>query len=77
MLTRFFLWLGLSRDDRVWLWSKIVSASALLTSGLVPLDNYVTPAEHKAITILAVCVLFLAGSYSTSPLPGKLEKDQP
>jgi hypothetical protein len=71
MLTTLLLRLGFSRDDATWFWGKIVSASALLTSGLVPLDTYVTPGEHKFLTVAATVVLFFAGSYGTSPLPGK------
>jgi hypothetical protein len=71
MLTNLLLDLGLTRDSLLWLWGRLAAGAALIASGLVPLDGYVGPGWAKAITIAAVIVLWLAGKYDASPLPGK------
>jgi cytochrome b subunit of formate dehydrogenase len=75
VLTTLFLRLGLTRDDALWFWSRLTSGALLIVSGLVPLDSYVGPTGHKALTVGAVIVLWLAGKYDASSLPGK--KDHP
>lgn len=62
--------LGLTRDSAVWFWSRLTSGALLVISGLVPLDAYVSPGQQKWLRIVAALVLWLAGRYDASPLPG-------
>lgn len=66
--------LGLTRDSWIWLWGRFVSGATIIT-GLIALGNhmldaYLTPGEVKYLTMAAVVVLWLAGRYDSSPLPG-------
>lgn len=70
MLTNAIISLGLTRDSLLWFWSRLVSGALLIVSGLVPLDAYVTPTQHKILTVSAAVVLWLGGKYDSSPLPG-------
>jgi hypothetical protein len=75
MLTTWFVSLGLTRDSAVWFWGRLVSGATLFL-GYVVLDpmtvgQYLTATEVKAVTLLAVVVLWLAGKYDSSPLKGK------
>lgn len=71
MLTNAFLSLGLTRDSLVWFWSRLVTGALLLASGVVPLDQYIGPRWEKALTVTCVIILWLAGKFDSSPLPGK------
>lgn len=62
---------GLTRDSAIWAWGRLSSGALLIVSGLVPLDQYVTPGHQKLLTVAAAIVLWLSGKYDTSPLPGK------
>ena len=68
-LTNQLVSLGLTRDSLIWFWSRLVAGSLLIASGLIPLDQYVGK-WAKAIQVSAVVILWLAGKYDTSPLPG-------
>lgn len=62
--------LGFTRDDAVWLYSRIVAGAALLTSGLVDLTKWgFTPGWVRAITIASVILMWFSGKYDSSPLP--------
>jgi hypothetical protein len=75
MITNLFLSLGLTRDSLVWFWSRLVSGAAIVLSIVVSgshiLDPYVPPSAMKVLAILAVLVLWLAGKFDSSPLPGQ------
>ena len=62
--------LGLTRDSLLWFWSRLASGALLISSGLVPLDTYIGPRWAKVVQVLAVLVLWFAGKYDSSPLPG-------
>ena len=71
MITNTLISLGLTRDSWVWFWSRLVTGSLLIASGLVPLGEYIGPKTAKALQIAAVLILWLSGKYDSSPLPGK------
>lgn len=71
MLTQWLCTLGFTRDSALWFWGRLSSGALLIVSGLVPLEPYVGPRWSKAITVAAVAVLWLAGKYDSSSLPGK------
>ena len=71
MITNFFISIGLTRDSWVWFWSRLVTGSLLIASGLVPLGDYIGPKTAKGVQIAAVMILWLSGKYDSSPLPGK------
>ena len=75
MLTRWLISLGVTRDSALWFWSRLVSAAAVLGTGLVNLSAYLSPGQIKATQVGAVIVLWLAGKYDSSQLPG--EKKEP
>jgi hypothetical protein len=64
---------GFTRDSAVWFWGRLSTASLLIASGIVPLDEYVGE-WSKAIQIGAVIILWLSGKYDSSPLPGKAKE---
>jgi hypothetical protein len=79
-LTRIFLSLGLTRDSMVWFWGKIVAISALIASGMLDLNywlSYVglhpTVYEIRWVQVISVIILYFSGQYSNSLLPGKLD----
>ncbi len=75
MIAQKLIQLGFTRDDATWLWSRVVAGSALLASGLVDLTKWgFTPGWVRAITIVSVVVMWLAGKYDASPLPKDPEK---
>jgi hypothetical protein len=69
-ITNTLLTMGLTRDSLVWFWGRLTAGAALVATGLVPLDDYMTPGWQKVLTVGAVVVLWLAGRYDSSPLPG-------
>lgn len=74
-ITNTLLTLGVTRDSLLWFWGRLVSGALLISMGLIPLDQYVSPDWQKAITVGAAIVLWLSGKYDSSPLPGnKKEK---
>lgn len=75
-ITTLLLKYGVTRDSLLWVWSKLCAAAALVVAGFVPLDRYMSDQhQHWAVAVAAI-VLFLAGQYNSSPLPGK-PKDPP
>lgn len=69
-ITNFFCWLGLTRDSLLWFWSRLVAGSLLVAAGVVPLEEHIGPKWAKVAQLAAVLVLWLAGKYDSSPLPG-------
>lgn len=75
MMTNTLISLGLTRDSLAWFWSKLVTAALILISGtnVIPMDDYISAANQKWLTLVCVVILWLAGTYDSSPLPGKKE----
>lgn len=72
MISSFLISLGLTRDSWVWFWSRLVGAALIVVApGIIPLDQYVGEKWAKIIQIIAVLILWFAGKYDSSPLPGK------
>ena len=71
MLTDLVLSLGLTRDSWLWFWGRLVSGATLILAAgpLDLLDAYVSDNWQKALTVLAVIVMWLAGKFDSSPLP--------
>ena len=67
-LTNSLISWGFNRDSALWFWSRLTTASLLIASGMVPLDEYVGY-WSKAIQAGAVIILWLSGKYDSSPLP--------
>ena len=66
--------LGFTRDSVGWFWGRLVSG-ATIVMGVVALggplfNDYLTPQHQKWLIVAAVVVLWLAGRYDSSPLPG-------
>jgi len=70
----FLVNLGLTRDSWLWFWGKLSSGSLLLISGLLPLQDYLTPHEVKALTVTCTVILFFSGHYDSSILPAGPKK---
>lgn len=79
-LTRLFVRFGLTRDMAIWFWSKLLAAATLIADRVIDLAYWLTylgwhPTEtliHR-LTIGAVVLLWIAGSYSQSPLASRAE----
>lgn len=71
MLTNWLLSLGLTRDSWVWFWGRLTSGALLIVSGLVPLEEHMPAKAATGLRLGAVLVLWLAGKYDSSPLPGR------
>ena len=69
-ITNSLISLGLTRDSWIWFWSRLVTGSLLIASGLVPLGDYIGPKTAKGLQMVAVIILWLSGKYDASPLPG-------
>jgi len=71
-ITNTLLALGVTRDSFIWFWSRLVAGATLvLTAGpLGYLDPYFSDDTQKWIVLGCAIVLWLAGKYDTSPLPG-------
>jgi len=79
-ITTLFLAMGLTRDSHLWLWSRLVAVAALLSTGVVEISQVgayigvdISEVWANRIGVAAVVVLWLAGKYDTSALPGKHE----
>lgn len=75
MLTNLLLNLGLTRDWAGWLWGRLISGATIVMAlyalnGDNTFSGYVTPHELKALIVVAVVVMWLAGKYDSSELPG-------
>ena len=77
-MTHLLLSIGLTRDSAVLLWGKLLAVAALIASGTLDLcywSAYVgaplSTTHVHIVQVAAVVVLYLAGQYSTSPLPAK------
>lgn len=70
-MNTFLINLGLTRDSWVWGWSRWVAFCALIISGVVPLDQYLSPKFLAALKAIALLTVLFAGKYDSSPLPGK------
>lgn len=71
MLSQFLIQWGITRDSVIWFWSRVTTGALLLLSGVIDLPSYVGPGWAKTITITCSVILFFAGKYDSSPLPGK------
>lgn len=69
-MTSFLISMGITRDSFIWFWSRLTMGAILITTGFVPLDPYVGYKWANFIHILSVVILWLAGKYDSSPLPG-------
>lgn len=70
-LSQLLIQWGFTRDSFLWFWSRLTTGALLLVSGLIDLPSYVGVGWSKAITVTCVVILFFAGKYDSSPLPGK------
>jgi hypothetical protein len=68
-MNSYLIDLGLTRDSWIWFVGKITSGALLLISGLLPLQDYLTPHEIKGLTVVCAIVLWFSGHYDSSPLP--------
>jgi hypothetical protein len=73
---------GLTRDSRVWLWSRITAIAAIVASGAVDvvglsdwLGIHLTATAAHWVTAVAVIVLWVGGKYDSSPLPGSSKEE--
>jgi hypothetical protein len=73
MLTNLILQLGLTRDSLVWFWGRLVTASTILAAAgpFDLMDPYLSDDAQKWVVLVAVIILWLAGRYDSSPLPGR------
>jgi hypothetical protein len=76
-ITTLFLKLGLTRDSRLWLWSRVLAVATLVATGTVQISDLgdyvglnISDIWANRIAVAAVAVLWLAGKYDTSALPG-------
>lgn len=81
MLVRLFLSLGFTRDDEKWLWGRVVSAAALVASGVFDLSYWatyvgvtLTVTEIHIVNVVAIGILWISGKQSTSHLPADPDK---
>lgn len=77
-LTNILIRLGFTRDSAMWLWGRIIGASAAIASGVFDLTywaNYIgVPLSERGnhiITVVAVGILWISGKQATSHLPPK------
>lgn len=70
-LSNLLISYGLTRDSFIWFWSRVSAGALLIVSGVVPLDNYISPKWQKVLTAICVIIIWLSGKYDSSPLPGK------
>lgn len=77
-ITSVVQWLGLTRDSLVWFWGRLVSGALIVMSmsGLVDLDPYLTAQHQRWLVAGAAIVLWLAGKYDSSPLPGRKKEER-
>lgn len=79
MLTNLFLSLGLTRDSALWFWGRLCSGATIVLSIIslggdhTILDDYLGPGwlGKKGLVVLAVIVMWLAGKFDSSTLPGR------
>lgn len=78
MLVNLLTNLGFTRDDQIWIWGRLVGASAAIASGVFDLTywaNYIgVPLSERGnhiITVIAVAILWISGKQATSHLPPK------
>jgi hypothetical protein len=71
---------GLTRDSKLWLWSRITAVLALVASGAIDITGIgselgltISPVAARWVALVSTAVLWLSGKYDTSPLPGKDE----
>ncbi len=76
-LTNLITDVGLTRDSAVWFWSRVSALCAIVASGAVDLMGlgnwlgiHLSETQVHWIVAVAVGVLWLAGRYDASPLPG-------
>jgi hypothetical protein len=69
-MNSFLVSLGLTRDSLLFVWGQLLSGSALIAAGFVPLSDWVGPKWAHVLTIAAITILWFSGKYNTSPLPG-------
>lgn len=84
MLANLLINLGFTRDSKVWRWARISAVLTLIASGQVDiiglgawLGIHLTATAAHWITAIAVLVLWFAGTYDTSPLPGAPSQKAP
>lgn len=77
MLANLLTALGFTRDSRIWLWGRVVSAAGIFMSGVFDLNYWATylgfqisPTVSHWITALSVLVLWISGKQAHSELPG-------
>ena len=70
MIDPLFKKLGWTRDDVKLVWGQVISGALLVTSGVIDLSAYVTPAHLHLIQTLAIAILYLSGKIGNSGLPG-------
>ena len=70
MIDPLFKKLGWTRDDVKLVWGQVISGALLVTSGVIDLSAYVTPAHLHLIQTAAIAVLYLSGKMGNSGLPG-------
>lgn len=77
MLTSLFLSLGWTRDSAHWVWIQVLTAAGLIASDALDLPYWLTyigvsvstTTLHR-IDVVAILLLWLAGKYDSSSLPG-------
>lgn len=78
MLVNLLTNLGFTRDSAMWLWGRIISAAALISSGVLDLKYWagyvgLYPSDNLLhfVTVTAVVILWISGKMATSHLPAK------
>lgn len=78
MLTNLLMALGLTRDSKVWLWSRVIAIAYLVAApgtDLIGIAGWVgiplSPVWAHRLVALAIVTLWFAGNYDASKLPGK------
>ena len=77
MLANLLIKLGWTRDDWKLVWLQVVAVASLITSNVIDLTYWlgylglpVSTTFVHWVMVLAIIILWIAGKYSTSPLPG-------
>jgi hypothetical protein len=79
MLTNFLTNLGVTRDWAGWFWGRLTAGATILMAlyalnGDNTFTGYISTPHLKWLIIAAVIVLWLAGKYDSSELPGAVNK---
>lgn len=77
MLSNWLMSLGLTRDSGVWFWTRLTVVLGLIATGAIDVAGisewlgwHVSDVWLHRLTGFSILVLWFAGKYDSSPLPG-------